>query len=156
MCICFLTVISSVRREAEDGSNRRDANSPLHYLLGYWGSLHALSTDRQLPAGGVTPAAAALCRDTTLFPLAAWLHLAFFFIAEHRMTMQLIHCTRTGVRTAIMPSQGTKWECRSVKPPLLPTRLLGLEREGCAVLNIHAYTLSFNTEAFKYFRSELV
>lgn len=43
-----------------------------------------------------------------------------------------------------------------MNPALLPTRLLGLEREGCAVLNIHAYTLSFNTEAFKYFRSELV
>lgn len=72
------------------------------------------------------------------------------------MTVQLIHCTRAGVRAAVMPSQETKWEYRSVDPALLPTRLLGLEREECAVLNIHAYTLSFNTEAFKYFRSELV
>lgn len=118
--------------------------------------LQALSADRQLPASAVTHAAVALCRATTLFPLGAWLHLAFFFIAEHRMTVQLIHCSRAGVRTAIVPSQGTKWEYRSVNPTLLPTRLLGLERGGCAVLNIHTYTLSFNTEAFKHFRSELV
>lgn len=89
-----------VRGEAEDGSNKRDTDSPPHYLPGQWGVLlHALSTDGRLPASNVTHAAAALCRETTLFPLAAWLDLAFFIIAQHRMTMQLIHCTMAGVRT---------------------------------------------------------
>lgn len=66
VCICFLTVISSVMREAEDGSNQRDASSPPHYLLGQWGSffMHSLQ-----PASGVTHAATALCRDTTLLEL---------------------------------------------------------------------------------------
>lgn len=87
--------------------------------------LHALSTDGWLPASNVTHAAAVLCRETTLFPLAAWLNLAFFIIAQHSMTMQPIHCTMAGVRTAITPSQGMQWECESVNSVSIPSLTFG-------------------------------
>lgn len=90
--------------------------------------LHVLSTDRWLPASSVTHAAAALRRDTTPFALATWLYLAFFIIAQHSMTVQLIHCTMAGARIAIMcGSTGVQTAA------LIPGRLLGLKGEGCAM-----------------------
>lgn len=77
-----------VTGEAKDDGNKRDADSSPGYLSGQrWVLHHTPSAGGQLPASSVTQADAALCRETTRFPLASWLNLAFFVIAQHSMTM---------------------------------------------------------------------
>lgn len=122
-----------VTGEAKDGGNKRDADSPPRYLSGQQEVLlHTLCADGRLPASSVTHAAAVLYRETTPFPLAAWLDLAFFVIAQHSMTMQLFHCTMAGVRTAITPSRGMQWEYESTNSSSTSSPTLRVEREGCA------------------------